>query len=274
LKCTRAVALLAWACFAPLSVAAAQPLVVSGAAIASAHPQATRAGEQVLAAGGNAFDAAVAVAAALAVVEPYSSGLGGGGFWLLHRAADGRNVFVDSRETAPAGVRSTDYLRADGKPVPGATTEGGTAVAIPGVPAALVHVAERYGRLPLAQSLAPAVGLARNGFAVDVRYARIAKLRERALREGTGTRVFLDDGRAPAPGYLLRQPALAATLERLGQDGRDGFYRGGVAEALVTTVNRAGGRWTLADLSAYQVVERAPIVIAYRGARIVTAPPR
>lgn len=273
MKCTRAVALLAWACFAPLSVAAAQPLVVSGAAIASAHPQATRAGEQVLAAGGNAFDAAVAVAAALAVVEPYSSGLGGGGFWLLHRAADGRNVFVDSRETAPAGVRSTDYLRADGKPVPGATTEGGTAVAIPGVPAALVHVAERYGRLPLAQSLAPAVGLARNGFAVDVRYARIAKLRERALREGTGTRVFLDDGRAPAPGYLLRQPALAATLERLGQDGRDGFYSGGVAEALVTTVNRAGGRWTLADLSAYQVVERAPIVIAYRGARIVTAPP-
>lgn len=269
--CTAALVACTW--FAPLSVSAADAPAVTGAAIASAHPQATRAGEQVLAAGGNAFDAAVAVAAALAVVEPYSSGLGGGGFWLLHRAADGRDVFVDSRESAPAGVRRSDYLGADGKPVPGATTSGGTAVAIPGVPAALAHIAERYGRLPLAQALAPAVTLARDGFAVDVRYARIAGLRASALREGVGTQVFLDDGRAPAPGYRLRQPALAATLERLGRDGRDGFYRGGVADALVATVNRAGGRWTPADLAGYRVVERAPVTLEYRGARIVTAPP-
>ena len=263
--------------FTPATPAAlaAEPTAATaaGAAIASAHPLASRAGEQVLAAGGNAFDAAVAVAAVLAVVEPYSSGLGGGGFWLLHRAADARDVFVDSRETAPAGVQRSDYLRADGTPVPGATTDGGTAAAIPGVPAALAHIAERYGRLPLAQLLAPAVALARDGFAVDVRYARIARLRERALREGVGTRLFLDDGRAPQPGYVLRQPALAATLERLGRDGRDGFYRGGVAAALVTAVNRAGGRWSLADLAGYRVVEREPVVIAYRGARIVTAPP-
>jgi gamma-glutamyltranspeptidase/glutathione hydrolase len=273
LKLARWATLLACAWFAPLSASAADAVGVSGAAIASAHPLATRAGEKVLAAGGNAFDAAVAVAAALAVVEPYSSGLGGGGFWLLHRAADNRDVFVDSRETAPAGVRTSDYLRPDGKPVPGATTEGGTAVGIPGVPAALAHIAERYGRLPLAQSLAPAVALARDGFAVDVRYARIAGLRERALREGLGTQVFLDSGRAPAPGYRLRQPALATTLERLGRDGRDAFYRGSVADALVATVNRAGGRWTLADLAGYRVIERAPITIEYRGARIVTAPP-
>ncbi|MGH8618107.1 MAG: gamma-glutamyltransferase [Burkholderiales bacterium] len=252
---------------------AAPPAGAAGAAIASAHPLATRAGEQTLAAGGNAFDAAVTVAAVLAVVEPYSSGLGGGGFWLLHRAADARDVFVDGRETAPAGVRRGDYLRADGTAVPGATTEGGTAVAIPGVPAALVHVAAGYGRLPLAQALAPAVALAREGFAVDVRYARIARLRERALREGTGTGVFLDGGRAPQPGYVLRQPALAATLERLGRDGRDSFYRGAVAEALVAAVNRAGGRWSLQDLAGYKVIERAPVVIDYRGARIVTAPP-
>jgi gamma-glutamyltranspeptidase/glutathione hydrolase len=258
---------------AQVSQTPATPVQVRSAAIASAHPLATRAGEQILAAGGNAFDAAVGVAAALAVVEPYSSGLGGGGFWLLHRASDNADVFVDGRETAPSGVRREDYVDADGKPVPGATTVGGKAAAIPGVPAAMAHLATRYGKLPLAQSLAPAVALARNGFAVDVRYARIAKLRERYLRDGTGTRVFLDGEQAPQPGYVLKQPALAATLERLGKDGRDGFYRGEVAAALITAVNRAGGRWTAQDLADYQVVEREPIVFPYRGARIVTAPP-
>jgi gamma-glutamyltranspeptidase / glutathione hydrolase len=239
--------------------------------IASAHPLATDAGQAVLAGGGNAFDAAVAVAAALAVVEPYSSGLGGGGFVLLHRARDGREVMIDARETAPGLASPAHYVHEDGTPVRGASVRGGTAAGIPGTPAVLVHLAEHYGRLPLARSLAPAIRLAREGFAVDARYAQIAAMREALLRAGTGTAVFLDRGRAPAVGFELRQPALAETLERLARYGRAGFYSGAVARELVETVNRAGGHWRLADLEGYRLVEREPVRFAYRGATITSA---
>lgn len=263
-----AIALLAWA----PAVEAQGSKAVGKTAIASAHPLATAAGHEILRRGGNAFDAAVAVAATLAVVEPYSSGLGGGGFWLLHRAGDGREVMVDARETAPAGVRRELYLDGAGKPVPGATTRGGTAAAIPGAPAALAHVAERYGKLPLAETLAPAIRHARDGFAVDTRYARVAGLRESLLRERAETaRIFLDRMRAPAAGWRLRQPELAATLERIARDGRAGFYEGPVARALVEAVNRAGGVWRLSDLAGYRVGERAPLKVRYRGATITTA---
>ncbi len=241
------------------------------AAIASAHPLATQAGHRVLAQGGNAFDAAVAVAAALAVVEPYSSGLGGGGFWLLHRAADGYQVMVDGRETAPATARPEAYLDAEGKPVPGATTRGGTSVGIPGTPAAMAHVARGYGKLPLAQLLVPAIELARNGFPVDQRYHRIARLREERLRESGAGRIYLDDGRAPQAGFMLRQPELVVTLETLGREGESGFYRGRVGQALVAAVNAAGGAWQPADLSRYRVIEREPVRFNYRGARITAA---
>ena len=241
------------------------------AAIASAHPLATAAGHEILERGGNAFDAAVAVAAVLAVVEPYSSGLGGGGFFLLHRARDGYQVMVDARETAPAGVRRELFIDSAGKPVRGATTEGGTAAAIPGTPAALAHVAERYGLLSLVDSLAPAIRHARSGFAVDGRYARIAGLRERYLRDRPEAgRIFLDGNRTPAAGWLLRQPELAATLERLGESGRDGFYAGPVAGALVSAANRAGGVWRAEDLADYRIVERKPLRFRYRGATITT----
>ena len=244
----------------------------SGAAIASAHPLATQAGHEILARGGNAFDAAVAVAAVLAVVEPYASGLGGGGFWLLHRAADNRRVMVDARETAPAGVRPELFVDASGKPIRAATTRGGTAAAIPGAPAALVHIAARYGTLPLAATLAPAIRHARDGFAVDARYARLAAMRERLLRENPeASRVFLDGERAPRAGWRLRQADLAATLERLAHAGSHGFYDGPVARALVDAVNRAGGVWQLSDLSGYRVIEREPLRFQYRGATITTA---
>ncbi len=243
-----------------------------GAAIASAHPLATEAGYAALHAGGNAFDAAVAVAAVLAVVEPYSSGLGGGGFWLLHRARGGHDIMVDGRETAPAGVALSMYIDASGKAIPGATMRGGTAAAIPGMPAAIAHLAAKYGKLPLAATLKTAIDIARNGFAVDSRYVAMAKLREKYLANGINTRVFLNGNSAPAPGFVLRQPQLAATLEALADAGHDGFYRGHIAGQMVAAVNAAGGAWRGTDLENYRVVERTPLKFTYRGATVITAP--
>ncbi|HEX2828735.1 MAG TPA: gamma-glutamyltransferase [Burkholderiales bacterium] len=241
------------------------------AAIASAHPLATAAGRTILGQGGNAFDAAVAVAAALAVVEPYSSGLGGGGFFLLHRASDGYQTMVDARETAPSGVTRSQYFDEQGRPRPNATTRGGTAAAIPGTPAALAHLALRYGRLPLAATLAPAIRLAADGFDVDPRFVQIAKMREKFLQSGAGTDVFLDRGKAPEAGFLLKQPDLAATLTRLAREGARGFYQGPVARAMLDAVNRAGGAWRAADLEQYAIQERQPVRFTYRGARITAA---
>lgn len=244
----------------------------SRAAIASAHPLATAAGEAMLARGGNAFDAAVAVAAALAVVEPYSSGLGGGGFFLLHRATDRHQVMIDARETAPTGILPGHLFDAAGIPLRGATTRGGTAAAIPGLPAGMAHLAQRYGTLPLSETLQPAIRLARDGFKTDQRYARITQLREGMLRATEETALFLDSGRVPAPGFLLRQPDLAATLERIARDGvANGFYRGPVAEGMIASVNAAGGVWQATDLAAYRVVEREPVRFNYRGAVITAA---
>jgi gamma-glutamyltranspeptidase/glutathione hydrolase len=242
------------------------------AAVATAHPLATAAGLEMLGRGGNAFDAAVAAASVLAVVEPYASGLGGGGFFLLHRASDRHEVMVDARETAPAAVTRDWYLDREGKPIRGASTQGGTAAAIPGVPAALAHVSGRYGGLPLATTLAPAIRHARDGFPVDERYARIAALRERYLQERPASAgIFLDQGRAPKAGWMLRQPELAATLERLAKEGAPGFYGGPVGRALVESVNRAGGGWRAADLDGYRPVERPPLKFQFRGATITTA---
>lgn len=242
-------------------------------AIASAHPLATRAGMEVLAAGGNAFDAAVAVSAALAVVEPASSGLGGGGFWLLHRA-DGKEVMIDGRERAPLAARRNMYLDAHGNVVPGLSLDGPLAAAIPGEPAALAHLARHYGRLPLARSLAPAIRLARDGFPVDARYQRLATFRLKALRASpAAAAVFLRDNEVPAAGTVITQPDLAATLSALAKQGADGFYKGEVAKRLVAGVRTAGGIWSDKDLAAYRVAERDPVVGHYRGWRIASAAP-
>ena len=246
----------------------------SRSAIASAHPLATAAGFEVLDADGNAFDAAVAVSAALGVVEPYGSGLGGGGFWLLHRAADGRQVMVDGRERAPLAAHRDMYLDKHGHFVAERALNGPLAAAIPGQPAALAWLAERYGRLPLGESLAPAVRLARDGFPVDETYRRFAAWRLPVLRDSpAATAQFLDQGEVPAAGTLIRQPDLAETFERLAREGHDGFYRGPLAERLVAGVRKAGGIWTLKDLATYRVVEREPVVGSYRGWRVVSAAP-
>jgi gamma-glutamyltranspeptidase / glutathione hydrolase len=244
------------------------------AAIASAHPLATQAGMEILAAGGNAFDAAVAVSATLAVVEPYSSGLGGGGFWLLHRGRDGFETVVDGRERAPLAATRDMFLDADGNTVPERSLTGALAAGIPGETAALVHIAAHYGRLPLSRTLAPAIRLAREGFAVDARYRRLAGFRLASLQEDEETaRIFLQDNAVPEAGHRLRQVALADTLDEIAREGDAGFYGGRVARQLVEGVRRSGGLWTLEDLARYAVIERQPVTGHYRGLRITSVGP-
>jgi gamma-glutamyltranspeptidase/glutathione hydrolase len=244
------------------------------AAIASAHPLATQAGMEILAAGGNAFDAAVAVSAALAVVEPYSSGLGGGGFWLLHRGSDGFETVVDGRERAPLAATRDMFLDADGNTVPERSLTGALAAGIPGETAALVHIAAHYGRLPLSRTLAPAIRLAREGFEVDARYRLKAGFRLASLQEDEETaRIFLQDDAVPEAGYRLRQEDLADTLDDIAREGDAGFYGGRVARQLVDGVRRRGGLWTLEDLARYEVIERPPVTGHYRGLRITSVGP-
>jgi gamma-glutamyltranspeptidase/glutathione hydrolase len=235
---------------------------------------ATDAGFEILAAGGNAFDAAVAVSAVLAVVEPYSSGLGGGGFWLLHRASDGRELMLDGRERAPLAARRDMYLDADGRFVPELALNGPLAAGIPGQPAALVHLSEHYGRLSLANSLAPAIRLARDGFAVDEHYRSFAEWRLPVLKASpAAAQQFLKGGEVPPVGEPILQRDLMVTLERLASSGREGFYAGPTAELLVAGVREAGGIWSMEDLASYRVVEREPIVGRFRDWRVVSAAP-
>jgi gamma-glutamyltranspeptidase/glutathione hydrolase len=242
--------------------------------IATAHPLATRAGEEILAAGGNAFDAAVAISAALAVVEPYASGLGGGGFWLLHEAGTGRQVVIDGREVAPAAATRDMYLDAQGTPRPGQTLNGPLAAGIPGEPAALAHLASRYGRLPLATSLAPAIRYAEQGIEVSRGIAMGLKFRAEAARNSSAfAALYMPGGQPLQSGATVRFSDLARTLRRLAADGHDGFYRGSVARRLVAGVQAAGGIWTREDLAAYKVIEREPLRVQYRDATMVMVPP-
>ncbi|MFW5969890.1 MAG: gamma-glutamyltransferase [Halofilum sp. (in: g-proteobacteria)] len=253
---------------------AADEEVGRGWGIASSHPLATEAGREVLEAGGNAFDAAVAVSAALGVVEPYGSGLGGGGFWLLHEADGDRDVMIDGRERAPLAATRTMYQDKDGEAIERASIDGPLAAGIPGLPAALEHIAQGYGDLPLRRSLEPAIRLARDGYEIGEPYRTMARFRRDVLRRSSAAvDTFLDDGEVPSAGYRLRQPELAATLERIARHGRAGFYDGPVARRLVDGVREAGGIWSRRDLREYRVHERAPITGDYRGMELVSAAP-
>ena len=244
---------------------------VSDFAVASAHPLATQAGIDILAQGGNAFDAAVAVTATLAVVEPYSSGLGGGGFWLLHVAKDDLDVMLDGRETAPLAATRDMYLDQDGEPTQDSVT-GPLAAGIPGVPAGIVHLSRKYGQLPLHTTLDFAIQKARNGFAVSPLYQKLAtRVLGRLRGSPQASAIFLDDGEVPKVGYILRQPQLAEVLERLRDFKEDGFYTGEVAQKLVAGVQQAGGIWQLDDLKQYRVKERHPIVGRYKNVNVVSA---
>jgi gamma-glutamyltranspeptidase/glutathione hydrolase len=244
------------------------------AAIASAYPLASAAGQQILAKGGNAFDAAVAVAAALSVVEPCCSGLGGGGFFLVRRASDGHEAMLDLREMAPGAASRDMYLDQDGNVVPGLSKDTALAAGIPGEPAGLVYLAKKYGKLPLATSMAPAIRLARDGFPLYERMRGAVVFKKAAfLKTPDAARVYLVNGEVPPIGTIIKQPDLADSLELLATKGADGYYKGAFAKKLVDGVRQLGGNWTEADLANYKVVERAPVVGRYRGARIVSGSP-
>ena len=244
------------------------------AAVASSHRIATDAGLEVLAKGGNAFDAAIAVGSTLAVIEPSSSGIGGGGFFLLHRASDNKDTFLDARETAPAASKGELWADAEGKLDRDKSINGPLSAGIPGEPAAYVWLAEKYGKLPLSESLAPAIRIAREGFPVYPRFrASIERRKEVLQRWPASVALYMVDGAAPAEGATWKNPDIADTLERIASQGNDGFYKGEFATKLVDAVRAAGGIWSLDDMAAYTVREREPISLDYRGWRIVTSPP-
>ncbi len=257
-------------CVAALCWFSGQIEARTASAVVSAHPLATAAGEKILANGGNAFDAAIAVGAALAVVEPYASGLGGGGFWLVHHAKTGRSVMIDGRETAPCQASSNMFLDENGQPVAGKSLDGPIAAGIPGTPAALAHLS-RYGHLTLAANLAPAIELAQKGFKIDRRFAQTLQNHEMKLARYRDTAaIFLPDGKLPVEGEWFRQPQLAATLTAIARSGMKGFYQGAVARELVRSVRAAGGLWHEQDLENYHIVKRKPVQFRYRNAQITS----
>ena len=207
------------------------------AAIASAHYLATEAGHEILAKGGNAFDAAVAVSSVLAVVEQTSSGVGGGGFWLLHRASDGFEIMIDGREMAPAAADKDMYLNEDGSVNRDLALNGPLAAAIPGEIAGLEHLAVNYGNLSLAENLQPAIGIAREGFPVYTKLHGMLGYKAKTLRRWpAASSIYLPGDKVPEMGQLIKLPDLADILEKVASQGRDAFYKGEVAQRLVNTV--------------------------------------
>ena len=242
-------------------------------AIATAHPIATQSGSEILDLGGNAFDAAIAIASTLAVVEPYSSGLGGGGFFLLHEA-NGNNIMLDARETAPAKATRTMFLDKNGDMDSTLSMEGALSAGIPGTPAALVHLSKVYGKLPLSTVLAPAIRYANNGFKVTERYRRWSTFRLTLLqRYKSSAQIFLHNNEVPPLGYVIKQPQLAKTLEEIARTDGKSFYHGETAKQMVKAVSQAGGMWQLSDLKNYQLKERKPITGTFGDMQITTAAP-
>ncbi len=257
-----------------LSAQAREAAKPGAAGIASANALATEAGFETLARGGNAVDAAIAVATSLSVVQPEASGMGGGFLALIHDAATGKNIFVDAREMAPKAVREADYLKADGTPNRDTSLNGPLAAGIPGFPAGLAHISAKYGKLPLAESLRPAIKLAEEGFHPTAALASSIERKAEVLRRyPASARKFIPDGKFPQTSGLFRDPDQARTLRALAERGADGFYKGEVAQEMVRSVKAAGGTWTLEDLAAYQAKERAPIELAFDGYQVITAPP-
>jgi gamma-glutamyltranspeptidase/glutathione hydrolase len=243
--------------------------------VVSQDAHATRVGHGVLVSGGNAFDAAVAVGFALAVTLPRAGNLGGGGFLLAHLAESGETVAYDFREVAPALVTPDLFLDDSGAPSPEKTPGTWFGVGVPGSVAGLLEVLDAHGTWAREKAIAPAVRLAREGIEVGEDLAASLAYYQGLLGEdAAAAAVFLgQDGQAPLPGERLVQPDLAATLERVAESGRDGFYRGPVADAIVAAMEANGGLVRHSDLRAYRVVVRDPLEVKYRGYLVRTMPP-
>ena len=241
--------------------------------VASSEPLASHAGVEILQAGGNAVDAAVAVGFALAVTFPQAGNLGGGGFMLI-RTASGDSIVVDYREQAPGAATREMYQDAQGHVIPGASTVGARAAGIPGTVMGLAMAEEKYGHLGLARVMAPAIRLARNGFPVSDSLAQNIRSERALLQKFDGSRrIFLHGGRLYESGAIFRQPDLARTLLAIAKHGPRGFYSGAPARAIVATMQKYSGLITSEDLEHYQAKLRAPLVGHFRGFDILTAPP-
>jgi gamma-glutamyltranspeptidase / glutathione hydrolase len=256
---------------------AGEPGVAVGTrgAVASAEGNASRVGVEVLKKGGNAVDAAIAVAFALAVTHPTAGNLGGGGFMMV-RLADGTSAALDYRETAPAGASRNMYLDAAGN-MTRESLLGAKAAGIPGTVAGLALAHERFATRPWAELIAPAIALARDGHALEASHAEsmaeaLAKMREAGFTESV--RIYADQAGQPlAAGAIWKQPDLARTLELIAQQGAKAFYEGALAETMAKGVKSLGGLWTVEDLRGYRAKERAPIKFVYRAHEIITMPP-
>ena len=241
--------------------------------VVSDNKLATEAGMEILNRGGNAVDAAIATAFALAVVDQAASGLGGGGFMMIYDARDKRAHALDFRETAPEAARADLYVR-NGKPAPSLSLTGALAVAVPGEVAGLLTAMKRFGSLPLAVLMAPAIRLAIEGFPLDasLRYA-IERQSSNMKKFPELGRVFLVKDEVPPEGEIIRQPDLGQTLKAIVSEGVDVFYQGWVAQAIADTVKKEGGVLALDDLRSYKAVWREPLVGSYRNRTVITMPP-
>ena len=261
--------------------------VGAGGAAASVDPIATMVAIDILRRGGNAIDAAVAAAAALGVVEPFSCGVGGGGFMVLYSARDGHVYTLDGRETAPAAFRPDTFIDpATGRPISFAEgVTSGLGVGVPGTPRVWEQALARFGTIPLAEALAPSIGIARGGFEVDQTFHDQVASNSSRFQDFSSTRaLYLPDGQAPAVGSIFRNPDLARTYQQLAGHGMDAFYGGDVASAIVTTVQHPPlvpgvtrivrpGLMTAQDLAAYRAILRAPTDVHYRGYEVFSMGP-
>ncbi len=258
------------------SFAASRPAVEAehGMVVAS-EARAAAIGADILRRGGNAIDAAVAVGYAEAVTNPCCGNLGGGGFLVAHLAKTGRDVFIDFRETAPAAATRTMYLDAAGQPIAGASLDSWRAVATPGTVLGLDAALSAYGAMDRATVMAPAIALARDGFALTPADAEIFQVFAARLKSDPATaKIFLrPDGSPLQPGDRLVQSDLAATLQAIADKGPDAFYRGPIAEKIDAAMRANGGVLTAADLADYRIGEDAPLACDYRGYHFVSAPP-
>jgi gamma-glutamyltranspeptidase/glutathione hydrolase len=248
-----------------------EPVHAPHGIVVSAQELASRAGVEVMQAGGNAVDAAVATGFALAVVHSPAGNLGGGGF-MLFRMADGTVHFLDYREKAPAAAKPDMYLDAQGNVVEGASEIGYKSIGVPGSVAGMVYAEQKYGRLTLRRVMAPAIRLAREGYALSWREARDLQDDKYLSQFADSRRIFQRDGNYYQPGETFRQPDLARTLERIAASPDD-FYHGALARELAAAMQKGGGLITADDLAHYEVKEREPVRGSYRGYEVISAPP-